>query len=86
MENLQKEVAELYSDIYHRIDPSYGIMTRTEEEIIDLDGKLFELVLEFELEGCDGDIDNISERQLVELSLEELTLLKDKLVEFNKTF
>ena len=86
MKKLQNEIAKLYSEIYNRIDPSYGTMNRSEEEAFRLDDELVDLISEFELEGCDGDIDNDSERDLVDLSFEELTLLKSKLVEFSKTF
>jgi hypothetical protein len=77
-----EQVKELYETIYWGIDPSYGGMNREEEEAIELDEELFNLIEEFELEGCDGDIDNDSDRNLTDLDLEELELLYNKLVEF----
>jgi hypothetical protein len=68
-----EQVKELYETIYWGLD---------EEEYFELDEELFNLIEEFELEGCDGDIDNDSERNLTDLSLEELELLYNKLVEF----
>jgi hypothetical protein len=77
-----EQIKELYETIYWGIDPSHEGMNRDEEEVFELDEELFNLIEEFELEGCDGDIDNNSDRNLTDLSLEELELLYNKLVEF----
>jgi hypothetical protein len=77
-----EQIKDLYGTIYWGIDSDFEETNRDEDEIHRLDGELFDLIEEFELAGCDGIIDDDSERKLVDLSLEELELLYNKLVEF----
>jgi hypothetical protein len=77
-----EQIKDLYGTIYWKIDSDFEEINRDEDEIHRLDGELFDLIEEFELAGCDGTIDDDSERKLVDLSLEELELLYNKLVEF----
>jgi hypothetical protein len=77
-----EQIKDLYGTIYWGIDSDFEETNRDEDEIHRLDGELFDLIEEFELAGCDGTIDDDSERKLVDLSLEELELLYNKLVEF----
>jgi hypothetical protein len=77
-----EQIKDLYGTIYWEIDSDFEETNRDEDEIHKLDGELFDLIEEFELAGCDGTIDDDSERKLVDLSLEELELLYNKLVEF----
>jgi len=77
-----EQIKDLYGTIYWGIDSDFEEINRDEDEIHRLDGELFDLIEEFELAGCDGTIDDDSERKLVDLSLEELELLYNKLVEF----
>jgi hypothetical protein len=77
-----EQIKDLYGTIYWKIDSDFEETNRDEDEIHKLDGELFDLIEEFELAGCDGTIDDDSERKLVDLSLEELELLYNKLVEF----
>ena len=77
-----EQIKDLYGTIYWKIDSDFEEINRDEDEIHRLDGELFDLIEEFKLAGCDGTIDDDSERKLVDLSLEELELLYNKLVEF----